>query len=258
MKWLDTYLAEMYLDEVTRDVIDRLTYARSKLVSHASTNRMLAVLRAILRKAHREWNWLDSLPAVRMLPAPKRRVRWLTRKEATRLLEELREHLAEMARFSLVTGLRQGNGKGLEWSQVDFERSVAWVHGDQTKNRRALPVPLNADAKVVLRRQTSKHATRVFTYAGQPIQQVGTKAWRAALKRAGIEDFRWHDLRHTWASWHVQAGTPLHVLQELSGWASADMVRRYAHLSADHLAEYVARLSDLPVVENPRHILVTA
>ena len=60
---------------------------------------------------------------------------------------------------------------------------------------------------------------------------------------AGIADFRWHDLRHSWASWHVQAGTPLHVLQELGGWESVEMVRRYAHLSSDHLAEYVDRMS---------------
>lgn len=66
--------------------------------------------------------------------------------------------------------------------------------------------------------------------------------WYAALARAGIEDFRWHDLRHTWASWHVQGGTPLYALQEMGGWESPEMVRRYAHLTADHLAEYAERL----------------
>ena len=78
--------------------------------------------------------------------------------------------------------------------------------------------------------------------------QPNNAAWNKALKRAGIEDFKWHDLRHTWASWHVQAGTPLHVLQELGGWESAEMVRRYAHLSSEHLAEYVDRLSGLQLV----------
>ena len=72
---------------------------------------------------------------------------------------------------------------------------------------------------------------------------LNTMAWRAALKRAGIEDFRWHDLRHTWASWHVQAGTPSHALQELGGWECAEMVRKCAHLSSDHLAEYADRMS---------------
>jgi integrase len=80
----------------------------------------------------------------------------------------------------------------------------------------------------------------VFTYEGQPIKQVSTRAWYLALKRAGIEDFRWHDLRHTWASWHVQSGTPLFALQELGGWETEKMVRRYAHLAADHLALHAA------------------
>jgi len=101
---------------------------------------------------------------------------------------------------------------------------------------------------VVIREQIGKCATHVFSYCGKPIRQVNTKAWRKALRRLGIEDFRWHDLRHTWASWHVQSGTPLHVLQELGGWETAEMVRRYAHLSSEHLAQYVDRFSPLRVV----------
>jgi len=110
------------------------------------------------------------------------------------------------------------------------------VHGypDQAKARRAIAVPLSKAAVVIIREQLGKHSTHVFTYYGKPVIQVNTKAWRQALQRAGIENFRWHDLRHTWASWHVQAGTPLHVLQELAGWESVEMVRRYAHLSSEH------------------------
>ena len=87
----------------------------------------------------------------------------------------------------------------------------------------------------------------------KPILQVSTKAWYKALKRAGIEAFRWHDLRHTWASWHVQQGTPLFALQELGGWESSEMVRRYAHLAAEHLASYAERLSALRVAEVANH-----
>lgn len=82
------------------------------------------------------------------------------------------------------------------------------------------------------------------------MRQVNTKAWRAALKRVGIEDFRWHDLRHTWASWHVQAGTRLYVLQELGRWECLEMVRKYAHLASDHLVQYVDRMSGLRVVQD--------
>ena len=87
------------------------------------------------------------------------------------------------------------------------------------------------------------HARFVFTYQGNQVTQVNTKAWKLRLERTGITDFRWHDLRHTWASWHIQAGTPLVVLQELGGWESADMVRRYAHLAVDHLAEYAEKIA---------------
>jgi integrase len=75
-----------------------------------------------------------------------------------------------------------------------------------------------------------------------PIRKAGKAAWHKALKRAGIDNFRWHDLRHTWASWHVQSGTPLHVLQELGGWQTAEMVQRYAHLAPEHLSEHAARI----------------
>jgi integrase len=178
-----------------------------------------------------------------MLPEPRRRIRWITREEAERLLAELPEHLRAMARFSLETGLRKSNVTGLQWSQVDLRRRCAWIHPDQAKGRKAIAVPLSAAAVLVLRDQIGKHPVYVFSYRGYPVKQVNTKAWRAALERAGIEDFRWHDLRHCWASWHVQAGTPLHALQELGGWESVEMVRRYAHLSSDHLAEYVNRMS---------------
>jgi len=136
----------------------------------------------------------------------------------------------------------------LKWTQVDLERRLAWIHPDQAKARKAILVPLNAEAMVIIRRQSGKHPTRVFSYQGRPIRQVSTKAWYAALNRAGIEDFRWHDLRHTWASWHVQNGTPLHALQELGGWESPEMVRRYAHFSAEHLAPDADRLCTLRLV----------
>ena len=68
------------------------------------------------------------------------------------------------------------------------------------------------------------------------------KAWKSALVRAGIENFRFHDLRHTWANWLVQAGAPFSILQEMGGWESVEMVRRYAHLSPNHLTEHAKQI----------------
>ena len=147
---------------------------------------------------------------------------------------------------------------GLQWSQVDLVRRLAWIHPDEAKARKAIAVPLNAEALALISRQIGKHLTHVFSFRGKPIRQVGTKAWYQALECAGIQDFRWHDLRHTWASWHVQNGTPLFALQELGGWESPEMVRRYAHLSAEHLAPYADRLRALRVVNDPADGTFTA
>lgn len=170
-------------------------------------------------------------------------MRWLRPEEVDRLLEALPAHLEAMARFTLATGLRERNVTQLSWSQVDLERRIAWIHPDQAKARRAIAVPLNSDALSVLREQVGKHPERVFTYRGRPLDQANTRAWRQTLREVGIGDFRWHDLRHTWASYHVQQGTPLNVLQKLGGWESAEMVRRYAHLSVEHLAKYAERIN---------------
>jgi integrase len=115
---------------------------------------------------------------------------------------------------------------------MDLDSGMCWIHPDQAKGKKAIGVPLGKEAVEILRRQKGKHEERVFVFEGLPIRQVNTKAWRKALKRAGIADFRWHDLRHTWASWHIQSGTPLAVLQELGGWSDYKMVQRYAHLSS--------------------------
>ena len=75
----------------------------------------------------------------------------------------------------------------------------------------------------------------MFTYRKKPINGIEHRTWKKCLERAAIKNFKWHDLRHTWASWHVQAGTPLQVLMELGGWSTIDMVLKYAHLSSQHL-----------------------
>ena len=185
----------------------------------------------------REWEWLDRVPHIRMLREQARRIRFLTREEAQRLLAEMPEHLADMAAFSLATGLRAANLTGLQWSQVDLAQRLAWIHPDQAKARKAIPVPLNPEAVSLITKQVGKHPTHVFSYCGKPVVQVSTKAWYGALKRAGIKDFRWHDLRHTWASGTCRVGPRCSRCRSWAA-AGAEMVRRYAHLGVEHLAPY--------------------
>lgn len=247
LKWLHPILGELMLDEITLDVIARIKAARLKELgkSSSTTNRFLALVRAILKRAVDEWDWLGKAPKVKLFKALEGRIRFITPGQVQALLRELPAHQQDMVLFALQTGLRQSNVVKLEWSQINLEQGHMWVNAAQSKNRKPIAVPLNREALAVLHRQLGKHPARVFTFAGKPIANANTRAWRNALKRAGIEDFRWHDLRHTWASWHRMQGTPTHELQQLGGWKTGAMVERYAHLAPDHLANAAGRLDSV-------------
>ena len=245
LRWLQQFLCNKPLHEINRELIDYIAQTKANETSPSTANRYLALIRAILRKACNDWEWLDKIPKIRLFPEPKRRIRWLTPEQVKKLLSELPQHQQDMMIFALSTGLRQSNIINLEWSQLDLDRKVAWIHPDQAKARKAIHVPLNSVAMTVLLRQIGKHSSRVFTFRGNPIAWINTKAWKHALKRAGIENFRWHDLRHTWASWLAQQGTPMNVLQELGGWESEEMVRRYAHLSKPQLMQHAELVSNV-------------
>lgn len=225
------------LSEIGRGEIAKAVEALE--CSDATRNRYVAVIRAMLIKAAREWDVIPAVPPIKTYRESKRRIRWITEAEAAKLIENLPKHYAQITRFALATGLRMSNILELEWSQLDMSRRTAWIHPDQAKSRRAITVPLDDSAIEVIRERIGKHETRVFGC----LQRIESRPWKSALQKAGIDDFRFHDLRHTWASWHVQRGTPLNVLQELGGWECSDMVRRYAHLSSDHLSKYALNVT---------------
>ena len=180
LRWLDQFLGGKELRVIGRPLIDKITDAKiAQGHSNATVNRTLEVLRAILRKCVNEWEWLDRAPQVRMLKEPTRRIRFLTRDEAQHVLAELPEHLADMAAFSLATGLRASNVTGLQWTEVDLTRRLAWQHPDQAKACKAIPVPLNAEAVSLVRKQLGKHLTHVFSFRGKPSTQVSAKACTA-------------------------------------------------------------------------------
>lgn len=162
---------------------------------------------------------------------------WITPAQWERLLAELPAHMKPMAEFSIETGLRQENVLALRWEKIDLERKHAWFDGYQTKNGDPMAVPLSSGAMRVLLALPGPREGFVFLYRGKPIAEVKT-AWRAACVRAGVPNFTWHGLRHTWATWHAQADMPLAVLQALGGWKDPRMVANYAHHSTSHLAAW--------------------
>lgn len=215
-------------------------------------------MKALLRAAERDWKWIEKSPVIKVPQERNKRVRWLEPAEARRLIDECPEPLKSTVEFALATELRRSNIVDLKWQQTDMQRKVAWIHPENAKAGKAIGLALNDIACRVLRDQIGKHSRYVFVHTKAKHRPDGTKtpevrkmrvddnsAWRIGLRRAGITDFRFHDLRHTWASWLVQAGVPLSALQEMGGWESIEMVRRYAHLSPNHLTEHARKIDSL-------------
>lgn len=206
--------------------------------SNATLNRYLAALRACLNVAH-DAKWIARVPRVVEFDEPKERVRWLTAEERARLLEACPEHWRGMVRLSLATGLRQANVQKMRWAWVDLQAKTVTIPGSEFKNGREFAIPLNAEAVAVLLEQRGQHPEFVFCHQGRPIKQISHEAWKATLSRAGIEDFRWHDLRHTWATDMTRRGVPTQAIQKLGGWETMSMVSKYAHHDVESLRQFV-------------------
>jgi len=173
--------------------------------------------------------------------------RWLRNDEFERLKRELPPHLKLAAEFAVLTGLRMRSMLQLTWDRVDLGAARrARVPHSQMKGARSFGFPLSSAAVAVLKRCRKLHpaGSRVFQYEGAPVDDCNTAAFQKAVKRAQLEPLRWHDLRHTFASWAVQGGVTLHELMQLGDWKSYSMVLRYGHLAPDQLskaAELVAQ-----------------
>jgi integrase len=252
MRRLRPFLQHLGVHQITADICHDVVNKAAPRVSHATKNRYLAWLRAVLNKAEKEWQWIDKAPHIGLQAESKRRIRWITPAEAQRLMDCLPTHLVPIVQFALATGLRKANVYGLRWDQIDMTRRTAWIHPDEAKAGRAIGVPLNQMAADAIRSQLGKHQDFVFTFRGRRLTGHGS-GFDEACRKAGLENFRFHDLRHTWASWLIQSGVGLAELQELGGWESVEMVRRYAHLAPEHLHKHSRHIDGM--MTNFRHTL---
>lgn len=267
LKWLSKHLSGRVLPSITRGELVRIRNAKiadinarkSKLAAAgrpsrwpsaqpSTVNRVMGVVGAVLNYAVSELEWLDKplkVPKLKVAPSDPT---WASRAQVLELIRLLPEHQKRMVILDIETGWRAGNLTRLEWAQIDMERRFAWVSAEAAKAGRGIPTPLSDVAMEVLEAQVGKHPQWVFPYRGRPQRTVCTRAFRRARDAAGLPaSFVWHSIRHSWASWHVQDGTPLNILKELGGWTTERMVSRYGHLSAEHLVPYVRRRTGLPV-----------
>lgn len=214
---------------------------KPRKLANGTQNRYLSTIRRILILA-KQSKWISDYPHLAPKNEPKKNIRWITQEDARRLLPNISgEWMREVCEFALLTGARANEILSLTWDKVDLARANAWVTNDLAKSGYARSMPLNSEAVRLLIQRRAKGTEFCFTReTGKRVWQVDKRMLDRAALQIGIPPLKFHDLRHTWASWHVQSGTPLMVLKELGGWETIEMVQKYAHLSSGHLAEYAA------------------
>lgn len=240
------------LSSVTADSIDKVLKAITK--TDGTYNRYATTISAILRMSS------VAVKTTKRRDKDAKARTWLTHEQWAKLHAELPLHLKHSASFAVATGLRQANVLGLRWDHVDLGRRTAWVDSTDSKSGHAISIPLGTAAIAALAAVKSKHPEWCFTFRGKPYMEVKT-AFQAACIRSGVGrmetseergvhvaryvGFTWHGLRHTWATWHAQAGTPLEVLQELGGWTDMRMLlKHYAHHVQGIKANYVDNIGE--------------
>jgi integrase len=257
LKWWADEIGEYTLADVTpslisecRDKLLKTTTRRASKMAPATVTRYMAALSHAFTMAVNEWEWLEDSPMrkVSKPSLPRGRIRFLDDDERDHLLKSCREsnneYLYTVVVLALSTGMRKSEIMGLTWKDVDLKGKRITLL--ETKNDEIRVLPITGHALELLR----KHVRRIDSELLFPSKMNSAKPidlrtpWETALKNAGIEDFRFHDLRHSAASYLAMNGASLAEIAEVLGHKTLQMVRRYAHLSEAHTTNVVASMNE--------------
>ncbi|CZI81542.1 TPA: tyrosine-type recombinase/integrase [Legionella pneumophila subsp. pneumophila] len=258
LRWWQDELGQYSLADVSpaliaekRDKLSSGITKRNKLRSPSTVVRYLAALSHAFTMAVKEWGWIDDSPMRRVTKPkePRGRVRFLSDDERNRLLEECNKSESQYLYIAVVLALSTGARKmelmGLRWKDIDFDRQVIILHETKNGERRILPLTgralelINQLAKIRRLNCDFVFPNHEFT---KPIDL--RTPFETAVKRAGITDFRWHDLRHSCASYLAMNNASLAEIAEILGHKTLQMVKRYAHLSDAHTSKVVASMNE--------------
>lgn len=234
IKNLNSVFGDRYLTNIrSRDVSDYRDNRRKEGASPRTVNYELTLMGHAFNLAIREWEWVKENPVSRVT---KERVhnqieRWLSDEEEQRLLKVSPKWLQDIIVYAIHTGFRQSEILDLKWSQIDFDRRTVTI--SEQKNRGVDTLPLNHTIISLLkdRKALTRDTTHVFpNINGQRMRNPNLlKGFYRVIKKAKIIKFRFHDLRHTFATRLVQSGVDLYAVQKLGRWKNTSMVMRYAH-----------------------------
>ncbi len=248
LDWLSPHIGlEAVMDVAEPDALEEIRKCGLAAGwSHSTIDRAMGTVSAVLRHCLKLGE-LERAPVVPMFRPPAGEPRYLTPPELDRLCQSLPMHLALAARVAVHTLLRMRAMLRLTKNRIDLAKARAWVPSEHQKAGRSFGLPLNTEAVRALRALwllSPRESPYVFTWQGQPIDDCNTLAFQEGVRRAGLAPLRWHDLRHTGASWAVQSGVALPELMLLGDWRDYRSVLRYAHLApsqAVHAAQRVAQ-----------------
>lgn len=235
-----------------RDDLSKRSTLKGKLRSPATVNRYLSNLSVILSLARNEWGWIQDSPMkkVRKLRESRGRVRFLDDLERERLLQACQasksRYLYQIVVLALSTGMRLGEILNLKWRDLDLDSGRAILH--ETKNGERRAVALTGHAFEILKnRSDSSLNQNSFVFPNQrgnaPI--TITSSWKNTLKASGIHDFRFHDLRHSAASYLAMNKATPGEIAEVLGHKTLAMVKRYAHLSESYTKNIVFQMNEI-------------
>jgi integrase len=232
---LKRHFSGKYLDEITPHLIEKFKSDRIAEVTPATVNRHLACLKSLFNKAilWNKFKGTNPVRAVKLFKENNQRLRFLEREEINKLLSVCNRNLRSIVTVALNTGMRRGEILGLKWRDLDVKRSVIYLHN--TKNGEKRELPINEQVKTALIR-VRKHPQSEYIFYKEDGSHMGDikKSFLTALRKSGIKDFHFHDLRHTFASQLVMSGADLNTVRELLGHKSIQMTLRYSHLSPNH------------------------
>lgn len=245
MKVLLAHFGKSKIAEISAKDVEQYMQKRSLKLKPASVNRELALLRHMLSKAV-DWGYLDSNPAKKVKPfkEPPGRVRYLSDGERERLLNSCSGMLKTLVLTAMLTGMRKSELQDLTWDDVNLDEGLITLV--KTKNNEIRRIPISKELLPVLRslRDSMPFAHHVFSKPdGSPYGNWRT-AFDNACIRAGIKDFRFHDLRHTFASYIAMCGHNAFTIQALTGHKTLSMVQRYTHLSNEYLRSAVDEIGE--------------
>jgi integrase len=234
LRALKPFFKGKYLYMIKPLQVEQFKAKRIKEVSPATVNRELACLKHMFTMAI-QWGKAETNPVkkVKLFRENNQRLRYLETEEIEKLLKNCKGYTKRIIEIALNTGMRKGEILSLKWTDIDFRRGIIYLL--DTKNGDKREVPINKAVKQALVKQ-SKHSESPYVFCnkdGKPYRDI-RKSFVAALNKSDIISFRFHDLRHTFASHLVMSGVDLNTVRELMGHKSLRMTLRYSHLSPAH------------------------